>query len=135
MLRLLVGASISESAKNCLHRLTTLTANINLPTTTTIVLPGLVMIPPTKKRKKSAVEEITFDSSAREEYLTGFHKRKVQRVKHAQEEAAKKERQERVIGRKKVKEVLQTVALQITNSKHGRCERSERQTWRSTSRR
>ncbi|MCJ1366656.1 hypothetical protein MMC16_005786 [Acarospora aff. strigata] len=62
------------------------------------------MLPPTKRRKKSssAVEEITFDPGAREEYLTGFHKRKVQRIKHAQEEAAKKERQERVLERKRV---------------------------------
>lgn len=62
------------------------------------------MAPPAKKRKKSAtaVEEITFDPSAREDYLTGFHKRKVQRIKHAQEEAAKRERQERIVERKRV---------------------------------
>ncbi len=62
------------------------------------------MAPPTKRRKKSAVavEEITFDPNAREDYLTGFHKRKVQRIKHAQEEAAKKERQERIVERKRV---------------------------------
>ncbi|KAI9875444.1 MAG: hypothetical protein M1830_008469 [Pleopsidium flavum] len=64
------------------------------------------MAPPTKRRKKSAtaVEEITFDPSAREDYLTGFHKRKVQRIKHAQLEAAKKERQERIIERKRMRE-------------------------------
>lgn len=59
--------------------------------------------PPSKKRKAThAVEEITFDNSARQEYLTGFHKRKVQRQKHAQEEAAKRARDEKIEFRKQV---------------------------------
>lgn len=58
--------------------------------------------PPPKKRKASAVEEITFDNTARQEYLTGFHKRKVQRQKHAQEEAVKRAREERIVFRKQV---------------------------------
>lgn len=59
--------------------------------------------PPPKRRKKApAIDEISFDFSAREDYLTGFHKRKLQRIKHAQEEAAKKERQERIAARKRV---------------------------------
>ena len=61
------------------------------------------MVPPTKRRKISAVEEITFDPAAREEFLTGFHKRKLARVKHAQGEAAKKEREERVKKRREVR--------------------------------
>jgi len=75
------------------------------------------MAPPTKKRKKSAtaVQEITFDSSAREDYLTGFHKRKVQRIKHAQEEAAKKDREERVRERKRVSRGSSTVARYTTD--------------------
>ena len=57
--------------------------------------------PPTKKRKlTSAIEEIAFDPSAREDYLTGFHKRKLQRIKHAKEEAAKREREEQLTARK-----------------------------------
>ncbi|KAI9850578.1 MAG: hypothetical protein M1838_005428 [Thelocarpon superellum] len=62
---------------------------------------------PTKKRKTSsanAVEEISFDFDARSEYLTGFHKRKLQRIKHAQEEAVKKERAERLDQRKRLRE-------------------------------
>lgn len=57
-----------------------------------------------KKRRKSAsaIEEITFDFGAREDYLSGFHKRKLQRTKHAQEEAAKKQREERIVARKLV---------------------------------
>jgi ribosomal RNA-processing protein 17 len=62
------------------------------------------MPPPTKRRKTNtnAVEEIVFDSSARQEYLTGFHKRKLQRAKHAQELAEKKAREERIEERRKV---------------------------------
>lgn len=59
--------------------------------------------PPSKKRKNtSAIEEISFDTDARQEYLTGFHKRKLQRIKSAQEEAAKKARQEKLEARKQV---------------------------------
>ena len=57
--------------------------------------------PPSKKRKLvSTIEEIAFDPSAREDYLTGFHKRKLQRIKHAKEEAAKREREEQLTARK-----------------------------------
>ena len=62
------------------------------------------MTAPPKKRRKSApaIEEITFDPSAREDYLTGFHKRKLQRAKHAKEEAAKREREDKITARKLV---------------------------------
>ena len=62
------------------------------------------MPPPTKRRKTepTAVEEITFDLSARQEYLTGFHKRKLQRVKHAKENAGRRERAEKLEERKEV---------------------------------
>ena len=57
--------------------------------------------PPSKKRKLiSTIEEIAFDPSAREDYLTGFHKRKLQRIKYAKEEAAKREREEKLAARK-----------------------------------
>jgi hypothetical protein len=63
---------------------------------------GLVA-PPKKKRKVApAIEEISFDPSAREDYLTGFHKRKVQRIKNAREEAAKRDREEKLAARKTV---------------------------------
>ena len=56
---------------------------------------------PSKRRKISyTVEEIKFDPGAREDYLTGFHKRKLQRIKHAKEEAAKKERQDKIEARR-----------------------------------
>ena len=57
--------------------------------------------PPRKKRKSaSAIEEISFDFNAREDYLTGFHKRKLARIKHAKEEAAKKDREDKLAARK-----------------------------------
>lgn len=43
-----------------------------------------------------------FDPAARFDYLTGFHKRKVQRTKAAQEAAAARAREERIEDRKKV---------------------------------
>lgn len=59
---------------------------------------------PSKKRKiEHKIEEINFDTSSREEYLTGFHKRKVARAKQAQAEAAKKAKEERIVIRKQVR--------------------------------
>ena len=61
--------------------------------------------PPPKKRKAThAVEEIKFDFDARSDYLTGFHKRKLQRVKTAQEEAAKRRYEEFVRSKRGRKE-------------------------------
>jgi ribosomal RNA-processing protein 17 len=63
-----------------------------------------VLPPPSKKRKNiSAVDEVNFDFDAREEYLTGFHKRKQQRIKNAQEENAKRAREEKLEMRKQVR--------------------------------
>ncbi len=69
---------------------------------------------PRKKRKStSAIEEISFDFSAREDYLTGFHKRKLQRIKHAKEEAAKKDREDKLSARKIVCFSLSTAFVQL----------------------
>ena len=63
--------------------------------------------PPSKKRKRTfAVEEIVYDAADREDYLTGFHKRKLQRAKRAREEAAKKEKAERIEARRNVSYVF-----------------------------
>ncbi|OJD32425.1 protein required for cell viability rrp17 [Diplodia corticola] len=64
------------------------------------------MAPPPRKRSKTTErpEEITFDNSARAEYLTGFHKRKQARIKHAQEQAVKREKEERVAQRKELRQ-------------------------------
>ncbi|KAI8935940.1 hypothetical protein NX059_007447 [Plenodomus lindquistii] len=64
------------------------------------------MPPPSKKRKTAVTtpEVITFDPAAREEYLTGFHKRKVARAKLAQEEAAKREKEEKLRFRRELRQ-------------------------------
>ncbi|KAI9890443.1 MAG: hypothetical protein M1814_003927 [Vezdaea aestivalis] len=58
-----------------------------------------------KKRQRGAYEssEIKFDSSARANYLTGFHKRKVQRTKQAQEHAEGVARAQRIEIRKSLR--------------------------------
>ena len=62
-------------------------------------------MPPKAKRRKldvKAVEEIAFDTDARQEYLSGFHKRKLERAKHARDIAEKKARAEKLAERKRV---------------------------------
>ncbi|KAK4230370.1 nucleolar protein 12-domain-containing protein [Podospora fimiseda] len=60
--------------------------------------------PPKKRKIQHTVEEVTWDKAAREEYLTGFHKRKLARKKHAQEINEEKERQARIAMRKQIRE-------------------------------
>ncbi|RFU73459.1 nucleolar 12 [Trichoderma arundinaceum] len=66
--------------------------------------PKKSVLPPPSRKRKYGVEEVSFDNDARQEYLTGFHKRKQQRIKQAQEEAAKKAREERIRTRKQLRE-------------------------------
>ncbi|KAI1853481.1 hypothetical protein JX266_001465 [Neoarthrinium moseri] len=68
--------------------------------------PKKSILPPLSRKRKTthAIEEINFDQDARQDYLTGFHKRKLQRTKKAQEEAAKRERQEKLDTRKQLRE-------------------------------
>ncbi|KAL7954213.1 nucleolar protein 12 domain-containing protein [Trichoderma compactum] len=66
--------------------------------------PKKSVLPPPSKKRKYGVEEVSFDFDARQEYLTGFHKRKQQRIKLAQEEAAKKAREERLRTRKEIRD-------------------------------
>lgn len=66
--------------------------------------PKKLLAPPSKKRKRQhAIEEIKFDDGARAEYLTGFHKRKLQRARNAQEQAAERARQEKIDARRQVR--------------------------------
>lgn len=63
------------------------------------------MAPPSKKTKLSSSQpaEILFDPNARQDYLTGFHKRKVARIEHAKEAAVKRAREERVLERRQAR--------------------------------
>ncbi|ANZ76791.1 BA75_03392T0 [Komagataella pastoris] len=54
--------------------------------------------------RKHRVEEVVFDGEARVDYLTGFHKRKLQRRKKAQEFAKEQERLARLEERAKIRE-------------------------------
>lgn len=61
------------------------------------------LLPPPRKRKaQHSIEELKFDDDSRADYLTGFHKRKLQRIKNAQEQAAQRARQEKIEMRKQV---------------------------------
>jgi len=65
--------------------------------------------PPTKRRKilmGKQPAEILFDTAAREDYLTGFHKRKLQRIKQAQELAKEAAKEEKKVHRREVRESL-----------------------------
>jgi ribosomal RNA-processing protein 17 len=57
-----------------------------------------------RKAGDTAPEKIDFDPAAREEYLTGFHKRKLARIKHAQEENAKREKEEKLRFRRELRQ-------------------------------
>lgn len=71
------------------------------------------MAPPGKRRKVEAkqVEEISFDPEARQEYLSGFHKRKLQRAEHGREVAQKKAKEVAVQERKEVRFAAQVTIL------------------------
>ena len=72
--------------------------------------------PPPKRRKSKVpeVEEISFDFTARQDYLTGFHKRKLQRAKHAKEQAVERERLEKIEARKRVWHSMQIIGSLLT---------------------
>ena len=69
-------------------------------------------MPPADRKRKihktnaKAVEAISFDFDARQEYLSGFHKRKVQRAEHGRELAQRKEKEAVVQARKEVRILL-----------------------------
>lgn len=58
----------------------------------------------TKQSKKFGTDEVTFDKDSRLDYLTGFHKRKVQRQKKAQEFNKEQDRLRRIEERQKVRQ-------------------------------
>lgn len=55
-----------------------------------------------KKQKKEQVKEVLFDDTARREFLTGFHKRKLARKEAGKAKALEKERQHRLEERREV---------------------------------
>ena len=63
---------------------------------------SLLQTPNKRRKTEHKIPEISFDDAKRADYLSGFHKRKVARIKAAQEENKKKEREERIKVRKQV---------------------------------
>lgn len=61
-----------------------------------------------KKTRAHQVDEVVFNKDDRVEYLTGFHKRKLQRKKKAQEYLAEQERLNRLEERRQIREERQT---------------------------
>ncbi|KAL8740985.1 MAG: hypothetical protein Q9190_006359, partial [Brigantiaea leucoxantha] len=59
---------------------------------------------PINRKLHPKPEEITFDPSSRTEYLTGFHKRKLARKKHAVDVALAREKEERKRERRRMRE-------------------------------
>lgn len=60
-----------------------------------------------KQAKKYGVDEVVFDRESRQEYLTGFHKRKLERKKKAQEYHKEQERLAKISERKQLREERQ----------------------------
>ncbi|QLQ78282.1 hypothetical protein HG537_0A05290 [Torulaspora globosa] len=57
-----------------------------------------------KKQKKFGTDEVSFDKDSRLEYLTGFHKRKLQRQKKAKEFIKEQERLNKIEERKNIRD-------------------------------
>lgn len=60
-----------------------------------------------KQAKKFGVEEVVFDKDSRHEFLTGFHKRKVERQKKAKKFHEEQDRLARIEERKQIREEKQ----------------------------
>lgn len=64
-------------------------------------------MPPIHKKARLSHDhpsEILFDPSARQDYLTGFHKRKLARIEQAKDIAAKRAREEKIKERQQVRD-------------------------------
>ncbi|EJU01957.1 hypothetical protein DACRYDRAFT_29625, partial [Dacryopinax primogenitus] len=65
-----------------------------------------------KRQKKAQLQEVVFDEEARREYLTGFRKRKMERVKGKVERAKERERVERLRDRAEKRKDIRERALE-----------------------
>ncbi|KAJ1736880.1 hypothetical protein LPJ72_000994 [Coemansia sp. Benny D160-2] len=73
-----------------------------------------------RKARREQVEEVQFDPEARRTFLTGFHKRKVQRREQAIASAKQKEREERLeLRREKRQAEKEQLAQKIMTNKGG----------------
>lgn len=60
-----------------------------------------------KKKNQARVESVSFDRDSREEYLTGFHKRKVKRQQDAKKRAEEIAKKERLAERQRIRQEKQ----------------------------
>lgn len=60
-----------------------------------------------KKKSQNRVESVTFDRDSREDYLTGFHKRKVKRQQDAKKRAEEIARKEKIAERQRIRQEKQ----------------------------
>ncbi|GAA5808296.1 hypothetical protein MFLAVUS_001686 [Mucor flavus] len=63
-----------------------------------------------RKVKKETVESVDFDPVSRTEFLTGFHKRKVERKNKTREKYALLAKEEKLLHRKEIREQRQALA-------------------------
>lgn len=63
-----------------------------------------------RKAKKETVESVEFDDASRTEFLTGFHKRKVERKNRTKEKYALLAKEEKLRNRKELREQRQRLA-------------------------
>ncbi|CAG8651079.1 21498_t:CDS:2 [Dentiscutata erythropus] len=61
----------------------------------TLLTEGSKIYSEKRKRKNNQIPEIVFDETARREYLTGFHKRKLERQAKAKKIALEREKKEK----------------------------------------
>ncbi|KAH9894756.1 nucleolar protein 12-domain-containing protein [Cubamyces lactineus] len=59
-----------------------------------------------KKAKREQIKEVVFNDQARREFLTGFHKRKLQKKEAAKQKAKEREKQERLEARREHRRML-----------------------------
>ncbi|KZW00294.1 hypothetical protein EXIGLDRAFT_604662 [Exidia glandulosa HHB12029] len=59
-----------------------------------------------RRAKQNQIKEIVFDDDARKEFLTGFHKRKLQRTEEKKSKAIAREKQQRLETRKESRQAL-----------------------------
>lgn len=77
------------------------------------------MGPSVKRRKVSKTEEVNFDPEARQEWLTGFRRRKQERIKHSQAAAEKRYKEERRHDRARVSSDLLQNSLSPSGNEDG----------------
>ncbi|KAJ3477667.1 hypothetical protein NLI96_g10301 [Meripilus lineatus] len=65
-----------------------------------------------KRAKREQIKEIVFDEYARKDFLTGFHKRKVQQKEEAKRKAREREKNERLEARREKRRMLAEKAAQ-----------------------